>query len=191
MKILYLVAINRAKQLLTDNPFDVYHTLEHHSEVVENVFDIIKQEKITIDTQLLEIAAWWHDVFKDNPQEDELLKKEFLNLGLDKDVQNIYNIINGHSFGQEQHSLEAKLLYDADKVALVSIARWKYAFDQYDSGLISKEERDKYVPEWNRRMPMLEDKLNFTYSNQLFKQRYSKFIKWLKSIGRYQNNLMI
>jgi hypothetical protein len=191
MEMLYVKAIERAKELLTKSPFDVYHTLDHHTEVVQNIFDIVKQEKINCDTQLLEIAAWWHDVFKDDPRESELLTEEFSNFGLDKEIQKISNIISGHSFSQEQQSVEAKLLYDADKIALVSIPRWRFAFNQFDLGLIPKEERDKYISEWNRRMPIMEAKLNFIYSRQIFRQKHTEFIGWLKSIDRYKNGLMI
>jgi len=189
---LYIKAINRAKELLLENPFDVYHTLDHHAEVVCNIFDIKDAEVIELKNGLLEVAAWWHDVFKDNTRGEELLIKEFLDLGLNQEeIQEILNIISSHSFGQEQQNSEAKLLYDADKIALVSIPRWKYAFDRFDAGLISEAERDKYIPEWNRRMPILEDKLHYKYSKLLFKKRYAEFVDWLKSIGRYQNGLMV
>lgn len=192
MNNLYTKATNRAKELLLENPFDVYHTLDHHTEVVNNIFNIIKNEGIDFETDLLEIAAWWHDVFKENPKEEELLTKEFTNLGLKREeIQKIIDILVSHSFGQEQQSIESKLLYDADKIALVSIPRWEYAFAQFDAGLISKKERDKYIPEWNRRMPILEDKLNYKYSKLIFNQKHTEFVHWLKSIGRYQNELMV
>lgn len=192
MDNLHRGAINRAKELLSKNPFDLYHTLDHHAEVVLNIFDIINHEKIDLKTDLLEIATWWHDVFKDNPREKELLTKEFTDLGLSQEeIRKIINIVVGHSFGQEQQGIEAKLLYDADKIALISIPRWKYAFARFNAGLISKEERDKYIPEWNRRMPIMEDKLNYKYSKLTFRQKHAEFVDWLKSINRYKNGLMI
>ena len=192
MNELHTSAINRAKELLKNKPFDVYHTFDHHQEVVKNSNEIVKAENLTLKTELLEVAAWWHDVFKNNQKEEKLLTQEFSNIGISKiEIKVILEIISGHSFGREQQSVEAKLLYDADKIALVSIPRWEYSFRLFDQGKISKEERDKYIPEWNRRMPILKDKLNFVYSKHLFRQRHTEFVNWLTIIGRYQDHLMI
>lgn len=100
-------------------------------------------------------------------------------------------VIDEHSFEKSQTSIEAEVLYDADKIELVSISRWQYAFQTYDDSLITLEERDRYISEWNRRMPLLIGNLHYKVANDIFKSDYDLFINWLKSIGRWQNNLFV
>lgn len=135
---------------------------------------------------------WWHDVFKNNDKEKDLIVGELRKVGFEEvKIKRALSIIGGHSFGEKQNSRETQLLYDADKLELVSIPRWFYAFDQAEAGYISKKERDKYIPEWNRRIPLLINKLNFPYSNRIFTERHKEFTDWLFSINRYKNGLFV
>ena len=187
----YLPLINRAKELLLENPYDNYHTLEHHYAVLENIHNIWIEDGLDVDPELVEIAVWWHDVFKGNEDELELLNLEFSRY-LDKEIKfRLIKIINEHSFGKSQTTNESKLLYDADKIELFSITRWKTVFDMFEYDQISLEERDKYIKEWNRRLPFLINKLHFKSSNQYLDTKYKLFIKWLDSINRYESNLFV
>lgn len=185
-------AVNRAKKILLDNPYDVYHTYDHHLNVWQNCICISRYVSGKMDLDTLEISSWWHDVFKGRQDESELIVNELKNLNFEKETTNrILQQISEHTFGEEQTSIESKILFDADKIELISMARWKHAFDLFEAELITKQERDKYVAETNKRIPLLVDNLHFDFSNGLFKARLQQFIDWLASISRYTEGKII
>src|SRR3989344_9417595 len=94
----YSEAIAKAKEKLKNSPYDIYHTLEHYKEVVDIIFDIIQHENLSLQTNLLEIAAWWHDVYKGDSQETQYISKELKKLGLSETTTSqIVEIISNHS----------------------------------------------------------------------------------------------
>lgn len=184
------LALDSAKTKLKENFYDLYHTLTHHEQVLGNCRQIVEQEGLEVDMDILEIACYWHDVFKGKGEnEKQLLKTALSETGLnEEDVNKVVKIIEEHSFGKVQTLEESKVLYDADKIELVSIPRWKYVFDEYDKGNVSLEERDRYINEWNRRMPLLENHLHYSSSNLIFRNRLKEFKAWLKSIDKLDEN---
>lgn len=185
-KYLKSKAINEAKKRLTNSPFDIFHNLDHHEHVWLGCKRIIAIEGLNVDEDALEIACYWHDVFKGKGDEEEKLIEESLTkLGLDTSTVNkVVKTISEHSMGKEQTIEESKILFDSDKIELVSTARWKYAFDAQARKEISIEQRDRYIKEWNRRMPLLEGHLHYKSANEEFSRSLRMIKEWLDSIGR-------
>ena len=67
--------IKKAREYLIKTPYDLYHKLLHHQAVFENCKLIASEENLNVDIDILEIACFWHDVFKGYDNEDELLEK--------------------------------------------------------------------------------------------------------------------
>lgn len=185
-EILKKKILDTAQSRLITSAYDLYHDLAHHQAVFALCKKIIQDEGLVIDLETLEIACYWHDVFKGKgDQEEKLLRQELEKLGLNQEkINKVVKIIAEHSFGNNQTLEESKILYDADKIELVSIPRWKAAFDAYDKGEVDIATRDKYVKEWNRRMPLLENHLHYSSTNLLFTKRLKEFKDWLRSINR-------
>ncbi|MCB0749020.1 MAG: HD domain-containing protein [Ignavibacteriae bacterium] len=174
-----------AKSKLRGSPYDIYHNLEHHIQVWERCKYIIKTENLKLDNSTLKIASFWHDVFKGRENEEELLNQSMKSVGLNNErILKIIKIISEHSFGKDQTIVESKILFDADKIENVSNARWEYAFDAQARKEISISQRDKYIKEWNRRIPLLIGKLHFETSNKLFCDNLTRIRNWLKSINK-------
>lgn len=68
-------------------------------------------------------------------------------------------------------------------IEYVSVSRWQSAVDAYEAGLISLEEKDKYVDAFNERVPALLGKLHFTHSNEIYQQSYDLIKEWLASFS--------
>ena len=180
--------IEEAKKELIARPYDYYHDVGHHYKVWENCIQIVSAEKISgIDFESLQLAAWVHDIDRDN-EEKQFFQSLVKKYNLDSEIVNkIQKLVVEHSFGKEQTSIESRVLYDADKIEMISVPRWKYAFQACDDGLITQEERDKYISEANRRIPLLSGKLHFNYSNNLFEKNKKEFLGWFRSLGRLEN----
>lgn len=188
-----LKAIEKAKQILSESPYDIYHTFEHHVSVWKNILEIAFKENLHPDLDILEVATFWHDVNKGNEKnEEELLHAslEVIGVPLD-DINTAVTIIQEHPFGKTQRSDESRLLYDADKIEYVSILRWKSGFDAYTDGLITVEQRDIHIPALNQRIPVLKDSLNFDSSKKMFDEKYLLFKKYMNSINRYKDGKFI
>ncbi|MBP9758695.1 hypothetical protein KBD45_03295 [Candidatus Dojkabacteria bacterium] len=181
--------IDEIKQHLVTDYFDVYHDIGHHYSVWSNGIEIAQSEKLTYDYKIFELSAWLHDTDKGNETQNFLKSLALKYSELSEIFLKVENVIAEHSFGQTQTTVESKLLYDADKIELVSLPRWQNAFNQYEENLITIEQRDKYVSEWNRRMPLLKGNLHFNESNAMFETKYSKFIIWLEAIGRWHDGI--
>ena len=70
------ILIKEAKKALL-TPFDTVHDERHHLLVWENCRKIVKEEKLDVDMEALEVAAMWHDVERDEEDETKLLKEAF------------------------------------------------------------------------------------------------------------------
>lgn len=177
-------AVKAAQKRLLNNPYDIYHDINHHSSVWNNCLTISFNEKLSPNFETLEIAAWWHDVFRDKDYLDKL------SMALNKSglgpcqIKEVVSLVGEHSFGKKQTSIETNILYDADKLELVSIPRFKYASLAYEQGLITIEERERYTHRWNEIIEDVENTLHYKFSKSEFKNRLENFLHYLDSIDR-------
>lgn len=173
--------IKEAKRILWENPFDEIHDIFHHYRVWENAINIIFNEKLECDMNLLEVAIWWHDISKSDPnnsQEDDFYLFEKAGIACDVNQatrDQIKSTILEHQQMNSQTSLESKILYDADKIEYVSIPRILIAKNS-----LADEVRNVYEAKWRKNMEERYLSLNFQYS----KDNFRRIIQELQTNGK-------
>lgn len=181
--------IGEAKRLLKTDPFDAGHDLDHHKAVVQNCLDIVRDERLSLDMDVLLIAAWWHDYKRnDEAENDKILAAALIANGFDDaHIARILEIKNCHSFGNGQYSLEAKVLFDADKLEYVSILRVRKVLQAAEDGGMSRETLMKYNVAFRQRTPTIPSLLHFESTKKEFARRLDAFkadydlVVWLDS----------
>ena len=164
--------VRRAKVHLEENPYDSLHGVLHHQAVWENCLWIIDKEKLGVDVEALEIAAWWHDVERGSETND-LFLRDADSFGFPDELKNkVVSIINEHSFEQKQTLLESKVLYDADKLEYLSPLRLEQLLELYRTGNSMDSKRlEHYKKEWGRRINVVRNNLHFDSTRQEFEKR--------------------
>lgn len=159
-------AISKAKQHLEANPIDAAHDLDHHQQVAQNCLAIINAHQLVVDPQLVEIAAWWHDV-ESQQGATSLLTSELKKTGLTTlEIEQIAQIVESHTFGAQPTTLEAKILYDADKMEYFNPHRLTKALVDAQNGSLPVETLKKHYLAWLERFQTVLDSFNFDYSRQ-------------------------
>lgn len=100
----------------------VYHSLKHTEEVADNVRKIAgKMELNTEDTEILTLAAWFHDtgfIERTNNHEDisiEIAKKYLESIDYDpENLGKVIGCINATRYPQLPHNLLEEIIADAD-----------------------------------------------------------------------------
>jgi HD superfamily phosphodiesterase len=171
----------KARALLSENPYDSLHATSHHQQVWDNCLRIVNEEGLVVDTDVLRVAAWWHDVERGS-EEAKLLKDALREVGASQDFgQRVMEVIGGHSFGQDQGSLEARVLYDADKLEYLSIERAESLLRDFENGTIGTERFVDYKSEWAKRIKLVRGSLHFESSRARFDGNLKGFIEHAKS----------
>lgn len=188
-KRIKLELIREAQKRLIENPRDLFaHDITHLHRVAQLALLICKNIEEKPDEDIVEIVAWWHDVdIKEELSGDERIKDktaEYLSSKFEGDEEmKIFEAINNHEFGSRPTLLEGKILYDADKVELVSLERIKNIREAIEAGLMNIEEAKRIVnvvlEKW---YPVIPNLLHFDYSRNLFNQGLPEAIKSLKEI---------
>jgi len=194
--------IEEAKVKLRNNPRDIVHDLAHHESVWENVKNILKEEKIEVDIDVLNISAYWHDVVLSksykmsgtNVEETAgYLENLLINEGFEKTFINktISTMLN-HEFLSEPSTIECLVLQDADKLDVLSSDRWKRTFEAYKRGEIDKNKLASYVQTGLKWLPLLVPSFYFDTTKQIASMRIKSvvvdktFINLVKELGQYE-----
>ena len=182
MKDVLRFAVSEAKDRLKTDPFDAGHDYYHHLAVVTNCLDIVRDEKLALDIDALLIAAWWHDYKRNEPDENDRVVTETLEKAgaTEEFIKKVIEIKNSHSFGEGQVSLEAQVLYDADKLEYASVARVKHVTEAVKKGEMTAEIQDKYKKAFLARIPTVLQELHFESTKPVLIER----IKELKAYAR-------
>jgi uncharacterized protein len=151
-----------AEKCLT-NDSDPAHNIEHVMRVYNLVIKLAENEKVDLD--VIKIAVLLHDIGgtkerkdpsgkTDHAVESAKLAKPFLKkLGLSKDkIEHILNCIVSHRYRSEQKpkTLEAKIVFDADKletVGAIGIARNFVWVGKNNAHIYRKTNIEKYAKE--------------------------------------------
>ncbi|NTU73788.1 HD domain-containing protein [Candidatus Roizmanbacteria bacterium] len=113
------------------NSTDAAHGLVHTTGVVENTLKIARAYP-EVDSDLLELCAYWHDVGRlYNPIHEELSARLLINnlkeAGI-KDIQEkVFQAIAFHKWNMNPKTIEGEIIRDADKLDFLSIERWETA----------------------------------------------------------------
>ena len=177
--------IDAARLRLTESPVDVAHDLDHHRRVWENCIWVIGQEKLEgeVDLDVLRVAAWWHDVERGS-ETHELMQEALKKVGMDVNwIGRVLLVINQHPFGNGQDGVEARILYDADKLEYVSVERVERVIEAIETGEMKSEVLLGYKRDFQMRLPHVPDSLNFKSTRRRFEEEKGEFLVCLKEVG--------
>lgn len=173
--------IEEGEKLLKSNPYDEGHDLTHHQNVWENAQDIAKNINIPYDKNTLHIASIWHDVvtteikdrnFKDRNKITEktciylgnLMRTEELTENL---IERTILAIRYHDTKSKPVNTEGKILYDADKLEMLNVNRWKRILGAIKKGSMPKIKLMLYKKFGKYWLKRLKSKYNFDYTRRL------------------------
>jgi hypothetical protein len=172
----YDLAINEAKKILNRLNRDKAHDLFHHEAVWKNCLEIIHAENPRVDSNLLKVATFWHDVVLDevkwpsrlNLEEtcvylDALLKKHDFT---STEVQTIIETVKHHEFRDTPTTIEGLVLQDADKLETVSIDRWNRTLEDFKNGNLAKETLVSYLKTFLKWSPILGATFHYNFSRE-------------------------
>src|SRR5581483_4395663 len=127
----YAASIARAKKLYYGF-YDVIHDWGHSERVATNA-RLIADSIGYKDKEFLELCAFWHDaartqgVVEGHEEEGALMaEKDLLQHGVDKETaERVYKAIRFHKSSSNPTTIEGRIIRDADKLDIFTVARWK------------------------------------------------------------------
>ncbi len=157
---------------------DFAHDFDHAQEVVNFSKKICKKVNC-LNTDLIEVAAWWHDVGRlYNPIHEEIsgkmARKNLIELGgSSKDADLIYEAIRFHKWNMNPTCLEGDIIRDSDKLQYLSVKRWKKCakYREY-------EHIKKIIP----LLPKLREILNLNVSKKIYDKKIYDFLFFIDSV---------
>ncbi len=179
--------ISAAQKILVTDPYDKGHDICHHFKVMHNCLEIIVAEDIKgVNLDYLQLAAWWHDVDRKTKDHPRFMSSAKMLGFSDEEIAEILTIINGHSYSDERSDiLEAKILFDADKIEYVGHARWLYITVSIKNDEMGLDKGIKYALALNERIAYVMENINFKHTKKMLKQEF-KQLQYLRD-----NNLLI
>ncbi len=183
------ILVFEAQRHLVAHPFDCIHAVDHHISVANNAQVIILREGLSarIDQPALMVALHWHDVEKDSEDHNLLREKMQLNGANEMFIEKVIGIINCHSFGHTQIGLEAKVLYDADKLDYLSIPRLKTLLGARNKGEITEERFIYYKQAWTSRIMAVKGTLHFSYTKKRFRTDLKKLAEFMEKTPQVED----
>jgi HD superfamily phosphohydrolase YqeK len=191
--------ISAAVEFLTKQPFDAGHDLEHHQTVRTLAIDIENHIEEEVNKEALGIAAMWHDVVTEsdiNPNTvdrnqiklttSDYLEKLLHENGYESEfIETVILAVKYHSYEDEPRNIEGKVLYDADKLSAVDLARWRKVVIAHNAGKLSDENFNRYITAGKQWLSEMTTKLHFEYSKQLFIKRMTEIAndEWAKQLA--------
>lgn len=167
IKIAPLIIALQKKLVLS--PYDAAHDLTHHYRVFAATQKIVEAERLTVDNAVLTAAAWAHDLFGRSGEETKAIEIFFKKQNCrDEFIKRVIAVISQHSFGEKPTIIEAKVLFDADKLEYVNPFRLGWFIQAAKDGLLEEETYLKYRQEWKERVYQIPDLLHFSYSKKEF-----------------------
>lgn len=178
----YRQALKYIQNLQKTDPYDAGHDFEHHQTVVNNCQSLVKAEKLKVNEEVLELAAWWHDYQRDNLSKNNAAVKDSLHRhGFDDEfIKTVLDTINHHSHGNQQELTEQKVLYDADKIEYVNPERIKHVMNAVSNGNMSMQRAEKYAKVLNERVISVYESLHYDYSKQIFRKYAKELLSYIK-----------
>ena len=159
-------------------PFDLAHDITHHYRVWQWCLKITEAEHLSLNQDVLTLAAWWHDAEERTGRVVIAVKKSLEHNNIDSQlIDQVASVIREHSFGKEQHSLEAKVLFDADKLEYVSPQRLSWFAQAVKDGFIDEKTYRRYRKDWTQRTPQIPSLLHFEFSKNEYRKLHHSVIK--------------
>ncbi len=168
MKNIVSIILEAQKQLIL-HPIDLAHDITHHYRVYEWSLKINNSEKLNANADLLAVCAWYHDLGGRRGENAALIKSLISKHTDDKSfIDKVVKIVQEHSFGKTQSSLESQILFDADKLEYVNPFRLLWFLKTYRDGFLSEKKYKQYKKEWSERIGGVGKMLHFELSKKQF-----------------------
>jgi HD superfamily phosphohydrolase YqeK len=181
--------IKEAKIKAIENPRDNYaHDITHLERTAKLALDIANHIDCEVDKDIVEVVAWWHDIdLQVGLGEGERAKDktaEYLASKFEEhEKEIIYDAIYNHEFGSRPKFTEGKVLFDADKLEIVSAERVINIKNAIKKGILKAEKIRSTIKtvmeEW---FPVLPNLLHFDYSKNKFNNELPQAVKSFKEI---------
>lgn len=160
---------------------DPAHDLEHHSDVALLALEIAANIEPSSDSEALAIACMWHDVGEPDRRgaavAADLATQEMKKHDMPEAfIATVDTAIRFHEYGDQPKNIEGKILFDADKLTILSPERWTAMADGVDKGLVTLEYARSALQTVFTWTPQLHGVLQFPYSQDLLSRFYEKLI---------------
>jgi HD superfamily phosphodiesterase len=171
-------SINEAKKFISKIK-DSAHNFTHVKSVVDFALRIAKEYHGT-NSDLIEVAAWWHDVGRLYDKAHEKLSadmafKSLKKLNVDyKTCKKIHDAIIYHKWSMQPKTIEGEIIRDADKLGFISIRRWKYCLK--NNNIDDLQDLTNYLPR------LRNEFLHLEISKRIYDKEIIGFVKFIKSI---------
>lgn len=180
MKNIVSIILEAQKQLIL-KPIDLAHDITHHYRVYEWSLKINNDEKLDANADLLAVSAWYHDLGGRRGENEKLIKDLISKHTDDESFTNkVVEIVQEHSFGKTQSSIESQILFDADKLEYVNPFRLLWFLRAYRNGFLSEKKYEQYKKEWKERIGWVGKMLHFELSRKQFSLLLPKAEKIMK-----------
>jgi HD superfamily phosphodiesterase len=182
--------IAEAKRILKESPYDVAHDLSHHERVWKNAQRISEHVSEPFDEDILKVAVFWHDVTLGQKSETEdrtlhiqeaishlrdLMKRHSFPLSFQESVQ---EVIRSHVFeAKNQATIEAKILFDADKLDAFHQERYTALLNAYKGRQLSKMKVFLLVQAAKLWLRTVRNRYHFDISRAMHDERISHLLQ--------------
>lgn len=182
--------LQQAKRILQETPYDVAHDFSHHERVWENAQAIAKAIHENVNQEALQLACFWHDVTlgsKDQTEDRtqhieetlEYLKKLMKEQSVDEILQKkVVQAIEQHEFTtRKQTSIEAKVLFDADKLDAFHKKRYTALLEAQKNKQFSKMKLFLMVQAAKLWLRTARNRYHFDISREMHDERIESLLK--------------
>jgi putative nucleotidyltransferase with HDIG domain len=139
-----------------------------HAESVARFASQIAREYPEVDPDLIEVAAWWHDVGRIQDKVHEKISAEMASAYLgsleaeENTCKKVYDAIVFHKWSMQPETIEGEIIRDADKLDFFSVSRWKSCL---------KENNLQFMRNVAEELPVFKDDyLHLEISKKIFDQ---------------------
>ena len=177
MNQIFSKSIETAQNYLSKNK-DSAHDLDHTREVVKLSIKICKRINYQ-NVELIEVAAWWHDVGRlfDSIHEEisgKMARDNLIGLGcISEDANLVQEAIRFHKWNMVPKCLEGEIIRDSDKLQFISVDRWKKCIEAEEYTHIKP-----IIP----LLPKLRNLLKLEISKSIYDEMMGDFVNFIKEI---------
>jgi putative nucleotidyltransferase with HDIG domain len=170
-------AVQEAKRLNSQID-DSAHNFDHTESVVGLALKIT-EEYPEVDSDLIQVAGWWHDVGRlyDNENHErvsaEMARDYLKEMKAEEEIcEKVYSAIVFHKWSMSPETIEGEIIRDADKLDFISIKRWAFCLEDNNMKVLN----DICV-----RLPKLRDELlHLDVSRKIYDEKITIFNKFIE-----------
>lgn len=181
----YKKLVAEAKRRLKNASRDVAHDLQHHERVWKVCQEIVKSENLSLNTSLLKISVYWHDVVVGEEKWPSILMvretcdvlKKLMRENKFKPSESkiVIEAVLYHEFRNTPKSVEGLVLQDADKLEALSEERWSQTLQAYRNGAMTSERLASYATTFLKWIPIISATFHYSYSRKTANERIAAF----------------